>query len=479
MPEKYFKKFSRKSLLNDTYFLLFIIAVFGLALRLIFFTGMGISDSLVYSQAANDIGTLNADTLSTRLGLVLATSIFYDIFGINDLSAVLFVLLTSISTIILIFYFGRLLFNEKIGLMSAFLLSFFPLDIVYSTQLLSDIPSAFFMALGVYIFLYAELKQKLQYGLSYLLSGIFIGIGYMIRESILLIALFFISYVIYKRRIKKEYFFVPLGVIIIFVAESLIFLGLTGNFLFRTEASQSFLLEAMQQHNFFGRLQFPTGLFHYPWLFLTNSLLLYFYLFIFIAGVYVVITKKKESLILLLWFIPIILYLSFGSASFTQYLPFRAVDRYTSIITIPAILLLSIFLLEKNKLMKKVMMPVTLLLLFTTSISSVYLHDNRTSLDNLREIYPTLTGIDKNIYIDSRSLMVLEFIDQYNGNLNLKKYPENLLGIKDSYITINNYMIKNLKEANPKLTFPKEIENPPNNWHLIKQKNQIEIYYTK
>ena len=197
------------------------------------------------------------------------------------------------------------------------------------------------------------------------------------------------------------------------------------------------------------------------------------------AVTYAIITKKKESLILLLWFIPLILYLSFGSASLTQYIPFVAKERYTSIITIPAILLLSTFLLEKNKLMKKVMMPVTLLLLFTTSISSVYLHDNRTSLDNLREIYPALTGIDKNIYIDSRSLMVLEFIDQYNGNLNLKKYPENLLGINDSYITINNYMIKNLKEADPKLTFPKEIENPPNNWHLIKQKNQIEIYYTK
>ena len=204
MSKKYFKKLSSKSLLNNTYFLLFIIAVFGLALRLIFFTGMGISDSLIYSQAANDIGTLNADTLSTRLGLVIVTSISYDIFGINDFSAVLFVLLTSISTIILIFYFGRLLFNEKIGLMSAFLLSFFPLDIVYSTQLLSDIPSAFFMALGVYIFLYAELKQKLQYGLSYLLSGIFIGIGYMIRESILLIALFFISYIIYTILMKLQ-----------------------------------------------------------------------------------------------------------------------------------------------------------------------------------------------------------------------------------------------------------------------------------
>ena len=80
------------------------------------------------------------------------------------------------------------------------------------------------------------------------------------------------------------------------------------------------------------------------------------------AVAYVIITKKKESLMVLLWFIPLILYLSFGSASLTQYIPFRAVDRYTTMITIPAILLLSIFLLEKISYEKGIM-PITLLLL--------------------------------------------------------------------------------------------------------------------
>ena len=75
--------------------------------------------------------------------------------------------------------------------------------------------------------------------------------------------------------------------------------------------------------------------------------------------------------------------------------------------------------------------------------------------------------------------MSLEFLDQYNDNLELKEYPENSLDIKGSYIIINRHMIKNLKEANPKLTFPKEIKNTPKNWKLIRQKNQIEIYYTK
>src|SRR3989344_9101540 len=150
------KKITGKGNLRSPYFLLLLIVLFGLALRLAFFSGMGISDSLVYSKTADDLNNgrgINTDstlTLSTRIGIVNATAFSYKIFGINDFSSVLFPLLTSLASIILIFYFGKLLFNENAGLISALLLSFFPLDVVYSTQLLSDLPSAFFMSMGVY-----------------------------------------------------------------------------------------------------------------------------------------------------------------------------------------------------------------------------------------------------------------------------------------------------------------------------------------
>src|SRR3989338_1639287 len=316
----------KQKIIGKTYVLLLLIVLFGLFLRLIFFSGMGISDSLVYSKTANDINTgkgidpNSTLTLSTRMGLIYPTSISYRLFGINDFSSVLFVLLTSTAGIILVFYFGKLLFNEKVGLMASFLLSFFPLDVVYSTKLLSDLPSAFFMALGVYIFLYSELKSKLRYGIGYFLSGIFIGIGYLIRESAVLIALFFIAYILCKKSIKKEYFLVPFGFLVIFVLESLMFFAVTGNPLFRSMASQQFLLKASIAYNYFGRLDFPLGLLHYPWLFLTNSLLSFFYTFVFIAIGYSLIYRKKEAYNMIFWLMPLVLYLSFGSASLSQYI---------------------------------------------------------------------------------------------------------------------------------------------------------------
>ena len=64
------------------------------------------------------------------------------------------------------FYFGKLLFNEKIGLIASFLLSFFPLDIVYATKLNSDLPSSFFMALGVYLKRHLHPKMNAELALS-------------------------------------------------------------------------------------------------------------------------------------------------------------------------------------------------------------------------------------------------------------------------------------------------------------------------
>jgi 4-amino-4-deoxy-L-arabinose transferase-like glycosyltransferase len=472
--------------LEREYILLFIIVLFGLILRIAFFSGMGISDSLAYSEAANSINTgkgINTEsalTLSTRIGLIYATALSYRIFGVNDFSAVFFVLLTSLGTIVLAYFFGRLLFNKRVGLMAAFLLSFFPLDVVYSTKLLSDVPSAFFMALGVYFFLYAE--KFPQQKRCYFLAGIFIGIGYLIRESVLLIGLFFAIYVIYKKKLKKEYIVVALGFLAVFAIEMAAFYALTGDALYRLSASQKFLADAVAKHNYFGRLSFPTGLLHYPYIILTSGTISYFYISIFIAIIYCWARGKKETYILQFWFISLLLYLSFGSASISRYIPFRAVDRYLTIITIPGILLLAFFLMEKRIRTKKMTMAVILAILIVTSIISAYVYGGRDLQKGLKEAKPYIEDLDKVIFIDKRSIKVLNFLSEYKSDMDLRQYPKNLSNIKNSYIVINKEMIRNVKDANKYMKFPPEIEDPPKHWVKMREigeedKDKIIIYY--
>ena len=126
MSQKNFIRALQNRFLGNTKFLLFLIVAFGLLLRLVFFSGMGTSDDLSYSSYSYNVDKgINKDstvTLEVRIGIIYATALSYSIFGVNDFSSVLFVLLTSLGSIILIFYFGKLLFDEKAGLMAAFLL---------------------------------------------------------------------------------------------------------------------------------------------------------------------------------------------------------------------------------------------------------------------------------------------------------------------------------------------------------------------
>lgn len=349
-----------EKLLKNTGLLLVLIVLFGLILRLMFFSGMGVSDHLAYASHSYYIDKTGLDlsgsqSLATRLGLIYPTALAYKIFGVNDFSSVLFVLLTSLGNIILVFYFGKLLFNKKTGLVASFLMALCPLDLIYSTKLIAGTPSTFFMALGVYFFLYSEKKLKV---FGYFLCGLFIGIGYMIKETAVLIGLFFIAYVIYNRKIKLSYFLCILGFLVIFGLESVLFYNLTGDMFFKINAFQGDnMLNVYVLHNYYGRLDFPTGLFHYPHLILTNPLLfIYFFPAIGIAAYYL-IKKEKKVYTMLLWLIPLLLYLSFGSGSLSNYIPFIAKVRYFTILTIPATLLLSYFMIDRKIVLRKINNP--------------------------------------------------------------------------------------------------------------------------
>ncbi|MBI2653365.1 glycosyltransferase family 39 protein [Candidatus Woesearchaeota archaeon] len=472
-----------KKIVENSKIALPLIVLLGLILRIIFFSGMGTSDDLLYSRFAHylDKGVyLDADlSLSTRLGIIFLTAISYSLFGINDFSSVFFVLASSLAGIVLVYYFGKLIFDKKTGLIAAFLLSIFPLDIVYSTRLLTDVPSAFLMNLGVYIFLYNELKMKWRFGSGYLLSGIFIGLGYMIRETILLIGIFFVFYSVYRKKIKKEYLLVAFGFLMIFAIESSIFYGLTGYPLFRQHASQQALEYSFVMHDYFGRLEFPKGLLHYPYIILTGNSPL-FYILIFISIIHFMLQKNKEAYLMLIWFIPLLLYLSFGTTSLTSYIPLRAVERYLTIISVPGLLLLALFL-NQNKGIRG-FMPFFLLLLLISSVFFISLRQDKNSLASLRILYNDLQSADKAIYADERTIKVFDYISAYNNKLKLIEYPKNFKDVKDAYVIVNKKMLRNVVIANPWLKFPEEIENPPKNWKITKQvgkeeKDMILVYH--
>ena len=249
-----FNKLFKKTIASKKRLILLLIILVALIIRFYFFTGLintlpqddGIYHNLAYKASKGDFlltryVNISADykigphdSFVFRTFSYMPTAFFYYLFGVSEFTTALFSLICSIGSIILIYFFGKEFFNENTGLISAFLFSIFPLDIISSTRLTADIPLMLFMALSVFLFLkgikYDDKRQIL-------LSGIFIGIGYLVKvTSILLIGVFiiFIIYLVYKKRFKFFYLLFILGFLIVFSFEGLVLFIIDGDFFIRS-----------------------------------------------------------------------------------------------------------------------------------------------------------------------------------------------------------------------------------------------------
>jgi len=486
---------------NKNLILLVLILIFALVIRLIFFSGVWSSDSLFYSEFADmlskgDTSFIGKNHFAQRLGIIFPTSILYSIFGVNEFSSNIWVLLISLGSIVLIYKFGKLFFSEKVGLLSAFLLSFFPLEVVYSTTLMGDLPSIFFLALSVYLFLKSEkINKKISSDVLCFFSGLSLGISYLIREMSVLIGLFFLIYVIYNKKIKSRYFLIALGFILMFSIEFLYLLSATGNPFLRYSVTISEEVAILTESPYYARGSFPFSLAHYPYIIFTHKLLGLFYPFIFIAIFYCIVYRKKETYNLLFWFIPLLLYISFGSASLTTYTLIPPDPRLLAIITFPGILVLSFFLAQDQPLIKRILMPTIVTLLIITSLGYIYNSEFRSALDPQRSVYGYLKTLpEKDIYVDGSTKQTFNYFSGYKNQDNIIRFnhynflkPENtyslnLSQVKESYIVISRDVINYRLSSKKGIKYPKEIFDVPENWILKKEtgtpgKDKIEIYY--
>lgn len=132
--------------------------------------------------------------------------------GLNPITfGKLMVLVFGIGTITLTYLISYNLFNKRIALISSLFLAFSPTFFLFNSIMFTEIPSAFFVALGFYFFI----KKR------YNIAGFIFGIAFMTRFFqifvIFPVYLFFI-YMVYKKKatIKQLLFSLPFFFIPIF-----------------------------------------------------------------------------------------------------------------------------------------------------------------------------------------------------------------------------------------------------------------------
>ena len=117
-----------------------IILLLALALRLIFYTGVLDSDVIEYAYYA--YGASHGDFQFTtapreiqfRLALYLPLALLYYLFGVSELSTIVYGFLASMVGVLLIYGIARLQANESAGIIAALIWAAFPLNIFLSTR---------------------------------------------------------------------------------------------------------------------------------------------------------------------------------------------------------------------------------------------------------------------------------------------------------------------------------------------------------
>jgi hypothetical protein len=136
-------------------------------------------DSLNYAHAAYELSLVSSDLGDwdgvSRVGMYAPVALLYALLGPSQFTTLLFPFISSLATVIFIFLIGKMLGEDKVGLIAALLWAFFPLDIFLATSLLPDVPVSALSTAGMY-FLIREIRIGHSWNWNYTLAaGLFIA----------------------------------------------------------------------------------------------------------------------------------------------------------------------------------------------------------------------------------------------------------------------------------------------------------------
>ena len=154
-----------------------------------------------------DYGNL-AEFGAARLGVVLPLFLSSSLFGPGLIGYHLFPLMFHSVTLICIYLITKRFFGSNLGLLAMFIYGIFPVVLAWSTQVLPDQMAIGWLTLSFAIALGA-VKLKNRLALPSLLSGVALGLAYLSREQVLMLApLILYSLFEFQNQVKRMHIFI-------------------------------------------------------------------------------------------------------------------------------------------------------------------------------------------------------------------------------------------------------------------------------
>jgi len=342
---------------------LICICLFGVVWRLYCFAGFVMGDDPAYADYVLSIlngsypSLCDTCVFSFRPVLLLSTAACMKLFGWNQFSFVLPILLCSVATIPVVYLLGKQLFDGSAGLVAAFLLAVYPLNVSHATTMTNDIMLSFLIALSALFFMQAMAGSGRKALLCFMISGVVLGLAMGVKiNSAAVIVLFcavFLFDGIKRRAINRGalLFFAAWGAVqgVFFLVYQLKtgnpFAHLQAEFIFNNKYIASgydgtwhqvknillyyprymfcFLAEGHQGYRFH-----PYGYFYY----------------VFAAAVaFLVIAKERPAVFPLVWAGYLFAVMEFSPLKLLPvYQPIHRLPRFLEILTVPVVLLIGL-----------------------------------------------------------------------------------------------------------------------------------------
>lgn len=221
---------------------------------------------------------------------------FY-LLGLGELSIRLFILLSSLLCILLIYLIGKLFFNEKVGLISSALLAGFWSFTFFSYRILVDVPLTLLWLSSIYFFFDAYFKNKSWK--FFIAPGILLGAAFLIKFTSVALVFIFAIYLlgteklaIFKnKKILTFYLAALLSVIPFFIWE---YVKYSSPVAFFSKTTETIVTKEGFFSSFFGHLFLSAKVLDFLLEFLFFGALIWA-LFEFFIGVDSALLKGKDS----------------------------------------------------------------------------------------------------------------------------------------------------------------------------------------
>ena len=437
-----------------------------------------------------------------RVGLFAPVALAFRVGGVNEATLTAYPFLLSMLGVLVAYFAARAMFGTSAGLIAACLMALLPIDARHASQLLPDMPAAFWMNAGI-LLAFAGSRQEAASGKSALgaLAGLALFVSWLCKETVLFLLPFLGAYLLWlaikDRRNVTLLAAVAAAAGLLVGVEGWLYHRYAGDFLYRfhtlagnSGAGADRMTPILTMSNLGGVFV------HRASVLLQEVLLSPFFALIpavaLAACAYAVLRRSRSFLFPALWFGWLLLLFGFGSASFRGYFPLNLeVTRHQYPVLFPGVLLVSGLagsLLsprqpneskgrQRRRLMWGVVMSVCLagmsLAMLALGVSTGMGRRCRVEREMSRVLKPT-----DPVYTDPHTAIALQFFWKFPANDSTHDFA----GMSLSQLPTGVFVLFNRGELerigrNARYVPPEFLDSFPSTWQKLRDKDNATLYW--